>query len=87
MRFSKICVQHFSRRNSLVPSRISGRKPSLRHAKRKGRAEPEFATNIDAPSVCLKAPAMRKVSIGGAFYFIFSLSFAVNVSNIPVNFV
>uniref|UniRef100_F1KQZ6 Tyrosine-protein phosphatase non-receptor type 13 n=1 Tax=Ascaris suum TaxID=6253 RepID=F1KQZ6_ASCSU len=53
-------VQHFSRRNSLVPSRISGRKPSLRHAKRKGRAEPEFATNIDAPSVCLKAPAMRK---------------------------
>ncbi|VDM37179.1 unnamed protein product [Toxocara canis] len=53
-------VQQFSRRNSLVPSRISGRKPSLRHAKRKSRAEPEFAMNVNAPSVCLKAPAMRK---------------------------
>ncbi|VDN18429.1 unnamed protein product [Gongylonema pulchrum] len=51
----------FVRRNSLLPHRISGRKiSSSRHLKRKTKAEPELFANQDAPSICLKAPALRK---------------------------
>ncbi|VDK83204.1 unnamed protein product [Litomosoides sigmodontis] len=55
--------QQFMRRNSLLPNRISGRKSSSKHFKRKLKAEPEFVRNLNASSICLKAPAQRKVIV------------------------
>lgn len=60
---SESVTQQFTRRNSLLPDRISGRKSSSRRAKRKLRAEPEFTANVNAPAICLKAPAMRKKKV------------------------
>uniref|UniRef100_A0A1I8EH06 FERM domain-containing protein n=1 Tax=Wuchereria bancrofti TaxID=6293 RepID=A0A1I8EH06_WUCBA len=54
--------QQFMRRNSLLPNRISGRKSSSKHFKRKLKAEPEFVRNANTSSICLKAPAQKKVS-------------------------
>ncbi|VDP11919.1 unnamed protein product [Onchocerca flexuosa] len=55
--------QQFMRRNSLLPNRISGRKSSSKHFKRRLKAEPEFIRNVDASSICLKAPAQRKKKV------------------------
>ncbi|MCP9265808.1 hypothetical protein DINM_021198 [Dirofilaria immitis] len=55
--------QQFMRRNSLLPNRISGRKSSSKHFKRRLRAEPEFVRNMNASSICLKAPAQRKKKV------------------------
>ncbi|KAL3982712.1 PDZ domain (Also known as DHR or GLGF) family protein [Acanthocheilonema viteae] len=55
--------QQFMRRNSLLPSRISGRKPSSKHFKRRLKVEPEFVRNANASSICLKAPAQRKKKV------------------------
>uniref|UniRef100_A0A8R1TT13 FERM domain-containing protein n=1 Tax=Onchocerca volvulus TaxID=6282 RepID=A0A8R1TT13_ONCVO len=55
--------QKFMRRNSLLPNRISGRKSSSKHFKRRLKAEPEFIRNVNASSICLKAPAQRKKKV------------------------
>ncbi|EFO27314.2 hypothetical protein LOAG_01159 [Loa loa] len=55
--------QQFMRRNSLLPNRISGRKSSSKHFKRRLKAEPEFVKNANASSICLKAPAQRKKKV------------------------
>ncbi|VIO87353.1 Uncharacterized protein BM_BM6419 [Brugia malayi] len=55
--------QQFMRRNSLLPNRISGRKSSSKHFKRRLKAEPEFVRNANTSSICLKAPAQRKKKV------------------------